>query len=184
MLFQNVILTALTFWSTSAIASDNTTSTSSDATTKSGWGGKLSSLMGGLQGVVTVVDPQTLEIEGFQLADASSPALYWWGATGTNLEGGFRISNERVTSPSTGEDLKVMLDAGKTVADFSIVGLWCEMFDVNFGQATLQPGGANMSTASSSSSGASAMANFAVQKSVSGPMGIAAVILAAVSVFL
>lgn len=114
------------------------TPTSND-TTKLGWAGQLSSLDGGLQGTVKVLSPTTLVIAGFKIADAGAPALYWWGSTDGNLKGGFRISNAQVKEVSTGKDLQVQLDAGKTVADFETVGLWCERFGVDFGQATLRP---------------------------------------------
>jgi Electron transfer DM13 len=125
---------------------------SSDETTKPNWTGQLSSLDGGLQGTVKVITPTTLVIAGFKLADASAPALYWWGSTDSNLKGGFRISNAQVKQVSTGEDLQVQLDAGKTVADFGTVGLWCEHFGVDFGQATLQPAGEAVPAASATAS--------------------------------
>lgn len=33
----------------------------------------------------------------------------------------------------------IELDAGKTTGDFGTVGLWCERFSANFGQAVLVP---------------------------------------------
>jgi hypothetical protein len=126
---------------TSPTSADASPSPSSDATTKAGWSGTLSSLSGGLQGTVTVMNPTTLLITNYKLADASAPALYWWGSTTSNIKSGFRISNTHITTTSSGMDLQVTLDTGKTVADFSTVGLWCERFDIDFGQATLQPGG-------------------------------------------
>ena len=106
--------------------------------TKVGWTGTLSSLDGGLGGTVTVVDANTLMITGYKLEDASAPALYWWGATDGNLKGGFRISNMHVTEKATTDKITIKLDAGKTTADFTTVGLWCEKFSANFGQAMLK----------------------------------------------
>jgi hypothetical protein len=104
---------------------------------KVGWTGKLSSLDGGLGGTIKVVDSKTLTISDYQLKDASAPALYWWGTTDGVIKDGFRISNEQVTQKATSNSLTIMLDAGKTPADFSTVGLWCERLNANFGQATL-----------------------------------------------
>ena len=36
-----------------------------------------------------------------------------------------------------------LLDAGKTPADFATVGLWCEKFNVKFGQAVLAASGSD-----------------------------------------
>ncbi|KAK3390011.1 hypothetical protein B0H63DRAFT_507455 [Podospora didyma] len=107
------------------------------ADSKAGWTGQLSSLDGGLGGIVTVVDNTTLMVNKYTLEDASAPALYWWGSASANLKGGFRISNKHVTEAATSDTLTIALDAGKTVADFATVGLWCEKFSANFGQATL-----------------------------------------------
>ncbi|KAI9867670.1 MAG: hypothetical protein M1813_008470 [Trichoglossum hirsutum] len=137
---------------TSAPPPSSSSSSSSDATTKAGWSGTLSSLSGGLQGVVKVVDPTTLMISGFKLGDASAPALYWWGATDGNLKGGFRISNTQVKDKSSGTEITIKLDAGKTVADFATVGLWCERFGVNFGQTTLKVDGASAGSPAPASS--------------------------------
>jgi Electron transfer DM13 len=132
-------------------------------TTKLNYTGTLSSLDGGLGGTVTVLTPTTLRITDYTLKDASAPALYWWGTTADGeLSDGFRVSNEQVTDTAAGLDVEITLDAGKTTADFDIVGLWCERFASNFGQATLMTsegastsGGMAEGTASSSAAGAS-----------------------------
>lgn len=111
--------------------------------------GVLSSLDGGLGGTVTVTDASTLTITNYKLKDASAPALYWWGTTDGVIKDGFRISNTQVTHAATSDTLIIKLDAGKTVADFNTVGLWCERLNANFGQATLTTGtGATSGTTS------------------------------------
>lgn len=129
------------------------TTAQSATTQKIGWTGTLSSLDGGLGGVVTVTNNTTLTITSYTLADASAPALYWWGTTNGILSDGFRISNFHVTQAATSNMDIINLDAGKTTADFSTVGLWCEQLKANFGQATLAAAGAStsMSTASAGS---------------------------------
>ncbi|KAH0556076.1 hypothetical protein GP486_005989 [Trichoglossum hirsutum] len=160
-------------------------SSSSDSSTKAGWSGTLSSLSGGLQGVVKVVDPTTLMISNFKLGDASAPALYWWGAKDGNLKGGFRISNTQIKDTSAGKDITIKLDAGKTVADFATVGLWCERFGVDFGQTTLQAdGGSSSSSGASPSSAPSPKANSALSLPVPVYVGIWAGLVAAGWIFL
>ena len=130
------------------------TTAQSATTQKIGWTGTLSSLDGGLGGVVTVTNNTTLTISQYTLADASAPALYWWGTNGA-LADGFRISNTHVTQAATSNTDVINLDAGKTTADFSTVGLWCEQLKANFGQATLTAAGAGAGTGSSSASAGS-----------------------------
>ncbi|RFU80614.1 hypothetical protein TARUN_1569 [Trichoderma arundinaceum] len=105
---------------------------------KVGDSGTLSSLDGGLGGVVTVASNSSLEISQYELADASAPALYWWGSTSDDLSAGFRISNTHITEAATSDSITVNLDAGYSPADFSTVGLWCEKFKTNFGEADLK----------------------------------------------
>ena len=122
---------------------------------KVGFSGELSSLDGGLGGTVNVVDETTLEIPDFVIEDASAPALYWWGSTDDDLADGFRISEQEVTEEADGELLEIQLDSGMTTADFSVVGLWCEEFNTNFGQTTLEAtDGSSSSSGGSSSAGA------------------------------
>jgi len=106
---------------------------------KTGWTGTLSSLDGGLGGTVTVIDASTLRITNYALEDGQAPALYWWGTASTKLSEGFRISNKQVKEAATSNVYNITLDAGKGLADFGTVGLWCEKFSANFGQATLAP---------------------------------------------
>ena len=128
---------------------------------KIGSSGELSSLDAGLGGTVNVVDSTTLEIPDFVIEDASAPALYWWGATDDDLADGFRISEQEVTEEADGELLEIPLDSGKTTADFSVVGLWCEEFNVNFGQTTLKATDGSSSSGSGSSSGGASSSNSA-----------------------
>ncbi|KAK5996191.1 hypothetical protein PT974_04619 [Cladobotryum mycophilum] len=134
-----------------AIASNVSASSVGDA-------GTLSSLDGGLGGVVTVADDKTLKVSSYKLADASAPALYWWGSTSEKLDAGFRISNTHITTAASSDSLTITLDAGKTPADFTVVGLWCEKFKTNFGQAVLKSNGNSGNSSSSGGSGSDAKA--------------------------
>ncbi|KAJ5449585.1 uncharacterized protein N7458_006034 [Penicillium daleae] len=118
--------------------------------TKIGYSGKFSTLSGGLQGTVTVINSTTLKISNYELQDASAPALYWWGATNSDLKDGFRISNMHITIPTKNpSEMTIELDAGKTIMDFSVVGLWCEKFGIDFGQTTLAADGSSGATTAS-----------------------------------
>jgi hypothetical protein len=126
------------------------------STQKVGWSGKLSSLDGGLEGTISVLNSNTLMITDYKLEDASAPALYWWGTTNDVLKDGFRISNAQVKEKASTNSLTIMLDAGKTPADFSTVGLWCERLNANFGQATLAATGNKTGTTSTTASSTAA----------------------------
>ncbi|KAF5982788.1 hypothetical protein FBULB1_4108 [Fusarium bulbicola] len=113
---------------------------------KMGDSGALSSLDAGLGGTVEVVSNTELKITDYELKDASAPALYWWGSKTKDLSSGFRINKERISDTSSKTDIMVELDAGYTAKDFSYVGLWCEKFDANFGQAKLTSDGDSMNS--------------------------------------
>ncbi|KIM96829.1 hypothetical protein OIDMADRAFT_32736 [Oidiodendron maius Zn] len=151
---------------------------------KIGWTGTLSSLDGGLGGVVTVTNPTTLTISSYTLQDASAPALYWWGTSNGVLQDGFRISNERVTQAATSDMLTINLDAGKTTVDFNGMGLWCEQLHANFGQATLMAAGASGTSGSSTTTGATPAATTSKSGAVSVGASyglVAATVMAAVA---
>ncbi|CEJ89626.1 hypothetical protein VHEMI05460 [[Torrubiella] hemipterigena] len=122
---------------------------------ETGWSGAIQTKDGGLGGVVTVVNDTTLMISKYTLKAATAPALYWWGATDSNLPKGFRINNERVSEPAKTDSITISLDAGHKASDFTYVGLWCEKLNANFGQALLSKDGSS-STSDSSPSGSSA----------------------------
>lgn len=144
---------------------------------ESGWTGTLSSLDGGLGGTVKVVNDSAIRISNYKLKDASAPALYWWGATNGDLPKGFRINNERVSKPASSDSVTILLDAGKTAADFSVVGLWCEKLSANFGQAALSKDGS--ASASPSSTGSTGKTGAAAGRASGYPAAAAALLSAA-----
>lgn len=125
--------------------------------------GKLSSLMGGLQGDVVVTSDNTLTVDDYELQMIGGPPLYWYGSMTNDIPHGFRISEESVsTLQKTPGTATIKLDAGKTLADFDYVGLWCEPYKILFGQTKLVSGGnstASNSTASITSSASSTVAS-------------------------
>ena len=144
--FKTLVISALSLLPMAMAADANST------TSKVGWSGKLSTKDGGLSGIVVVIDSETLQINNYNLEEASAPALYWWGATDGDLGSGFRISNEQVTKTASDQTLTIALDNGKTTDDFSVVGLWCERFSANFGQATLSANGDSSSSSANATS--------------------------------
>jgi len=130
-------------------------STLVSAEDKTGYGGVIETKDGGLEGSFEVVDSTTLKLTGFTLVDGSAPKLYWWGSESDDLGSGFRISEEQIQGEHDNEDKTIKLDSGKTTDDFGYVGLWCEQFNANFGQAKLEKDGASAASSSSSSDSSS-----------------------------
>ncbi|RYP04875.1 hypothetical protein DL764_004198 [Monosporascus ibericus] len=145
--------------------------------------GVLNGLDAGLAGTVTVRDENTLEISGYTLEDASAPALYWWGATTEDLSSGWRIHTERVATTASDETITIPLDNGYTADEFSVVGLWCEEFALNFGQTTLETSDGSSPTetsdGSSSTTDSSTPSNSAAEKTIT----ISLCALAATAIF-
>ncbi|EHK16461.1 uncharacterized protein TRIVIDRAFT_227326 [Trichoderma virens Gv29-8] len=140
--------------------------------------GTLSSLDGGLGGVVTVASDSSLKITQYKLADASAPELYWWGSTSSDLSAGFRISNTHITEAATSDTLTINLDAGHSPADFSTVGLWCEKFKTNFGEAQLKATGTGTGGDSQTTTGAAAPARTTTGSGSANSIGIMFAIVA------
>lgn len=120
-----------------------------------GWSGTIQTKDGGLGGVVSVVNDTTLMISKYTLKDASAPALYWWGATDSNLPKGFRINNMRVSEAAKTDTIMINLDAGHKASEFTYVGLWCEKLNANFGQAMLSKDGSSTAGSGSAPSASS-----------------------------
>lgn len=138
-----------------------------------GESGQLSSLMGGLQGDVVIVDDHTIVVKGFELKKLGGPPLNWYGSLKDDIPHGFRISEEEVADvQKTPKDLTVKLDSGKSLSDFEYVGLWCEPFNINFGQTKLsKDGGSSTSSNSTASSDASTSASSASPAAASSTAG-------------
>jgi hypothetical protein len=156
------------------------------STQKIGYSGTLSSLDGGLGGIVSVVDSKTLKISNYKLEDASAPALYWWGSTTNKIQDGFRISNARVSEKAMANTLTINLDSGKTSADFVVVGLWCERFSLSYGIATLAATNGNGTTASPASTSTGAASTTTAAKTGGargGNTGVFGAIVAVAAVF-
>lgn len=135
-----------------------------------GESGKLSSLMGGLEGEVIVTSDNTITIKNYQLQKTGGPPLYWYGSVKNDIPHGFRISEEKIdTVQTTPIDLIVKLDAGKSLSDFNYVGLWCEPYNINFGQTELSGGTASNATISASSAATGASSATAGASSSASP---------------
>ncbi|CAB3258619.1 unnamed protein product [Arctia plantaginis] len=105
--------------------------------------GALSELQHGVRGVVYAVDSRTLYIHDFHY-DGEGPAAYFYVGTSTPPRAGagsLRLRDERGgTSPLrkyNGESITLSVPDGKTLRDFRWFSVYCDEYEVNFGDVSI-----------------------------------------------
>ncbi|XP_057657691.1 protein Skeletor, isoforms B/C isoform X3 [Diorhabda carinulata] len=103
--------------------------------------GKLSELHHGVSGEVYAVDARTLFIKDFTY-DGQGPAAYFYASVHKTADkNGFRLRDETgsgaVIRRYRKEGIALTLPEGKTIHNIKIFYLWCEEFDVNFGDVKI-----------------------------------------------
>ncbi|XP_072386776.1 protein Skeletor, isoforms B/C isoform X2 [Diabrotica undecimpunctata] len=106
--------------------------------------GKLSELHHGVSGEVYAVDARTLYIKDFTY-DGQGPAAYFYASVHKAADKhGFRMRDEtgsgEVIRRYRKEGITLTLPEGKTIHNIKIFYLWCEEFDVNFGDVKVPRG--------------------------------------------
>uniref|UniRef100_A0A6P7FTC9 Protein Skeletor, isoforms B/C isoform X1 n=1 Tax=Diabrotica virgifera virgifera TaxID=50390 RepID=A0A6P7FTC9_DIAVI len=106
--------------------------------------GKLSELHHGVSGEVYAVDARTLYIKDFTY-DGQGPAAYFYASVHKAADKhGFRLRDEtgsgEVIRRYRKEGITLTLPEGKTIHSIKIFYLWCEEFDVNFGDVKVPRG--------------------------------------------
>ncbi len=115
-------------------------SSCSENNLKAGYTGTFSTLAYEVAGKVTVLDNCTLEITMFNYVDGGAPAVQIYAGvagvfTGADAFGfGPRFEGRTLRN----ETLIINLPAGKTVADFDSLSVWCFDFDADFGSLRLE----------------------------------------------
>ncbi|KAJ3213713.1 hypothetical protein HDU67_002554 [Dinochytrium kinnereticum] len=89
-----------------------------------------------ISGTVTIVDDCTFEVTGFTQTP-SAPSVFFWGAPGSSVRSGRRISDFNVPTQSNPTNLTVKLLSGQSFDNFNVISVWCEEFSADFGQANL-----------------------------------------------
>ena len=74
--------------------------------------------------------------------DGQGPGAYFYaGPSGRPSNDGYQIPNEKgsmeVLQRYTGQNLVLSLPSGKTLRNVKWISVWCEEFEVNFGEVTL-----------------------------------------------
>ncbi|KAF7274604.1 hypothetical protein GWI33_012719 [Rhynchophorus ferrugineus] len=103
--------------------------------------GKLSELHHGVSGEVYAVDGRTLHIKDFTY-DGQGPGAYFYASTYKAADSrGFRLRDENnngeVIRRYRKEGITLTLPEGKTLNNIKIFYVWCEDFDVSFGDVKI-----------------------------------------------
>ncbi|XP_030753218.1 protein Skeletor, isoforms B/C isoform X2 [Sitophilus oryzae] len=103
--------------------------------------GKLSELHHGVSGEVYAVDGRTLHIKDFTY-DGQGPGAYFYASTYKTADSkGFRLRDENnngdVIRRYRKEGVTLTLPEGKTLNNIKIFYVWCEDYDVNFGDVKI-----------------------------------------------
>ncbi|XP_019756540.2 protein Skeletor, isoforms B/C isoform X1 [Dendroctonus ponderosae] len=103
--------------------------------------GQLSELHHGVSGEVYAVDGRTIHIKDYTY-DGQGPAAYFYASTYKTADSkGFRLRDENnngdVIRRYRKEGVTLTLPEGKTLNNIKIFYVWCEEFDVNFGDVKI-----------------------------------------------
>lgn len=105
--------------------------------------GALSQLAHGVKsGPITIVDAQTFLVPDFHY-DGLGPAGYFWLTRGAHglAANGLRLKDENGSAAPlrkyAGETVVISLPDEFTIYDFDYFGVWCQEFQVNFGQTRI-----------------------------------------------
>lgn len=92
----------------------------------------------GVAGEVYAVDSRTLFIRGFSYDGQGPDAFFYAGTRGQPSRNGYLIANEKGSTDILGayrkKDIVLTLPGGKTLKDIRWLSVWCNAFDVNFGE--------------------------------------------------
>jgi len=92
----------------------------------------------GIGGTMTLVDDRTIQITNFTY-DGGGPAVYFYLGTDGGYspsQGGRQIGPKLNGRIYDNETITLTLPADVTLNDFNGISVWCELFFVNFGDAT------------------------------------------------
>jgi len=91
-----------------------------------------------IAGTLTLIDDRTFEVTGFNY-DGGGPSVFFYLGTDGQYStgaGGLLVGPRLNGRPYNNETLTVTLPDGVTLNDFNGVSVWCELFGINFGDAT------------------------------------------------
>jgi len=97
-----------------------------------------------VKGQVYAVDSRTIFIKNFHY-DGQGPGAYFYAGGGAQpSNNGYQVPNEKgsteVLQRYTGQNLVLSLPSGKTLKDVKWLSVWCEEFEVNFGEVNFPTG--------------------------------------------
>ncbi len=109
-----------------------------DAYPRAGWTADLSTLAHGVDGIVTIVDADTVQVDHF-FYDGRGVSVYFYLATANNTNAfkvGQRIGPQLLGTAYSDGSLTIDLPAGLTLDGQNAISVWCEVADANFGSGS------------------------------------------------
>lgn len=115
---------------------------------RTGWQADLVTMAHAVDGIVTIVDHNTIRIDDFDYDGAGFEVYVILASENTNasISTGLRVSGNIVGTPLSGASVTYDLPAGETVDGYDAVAVWCAVIGQNFGSGefesvfTLEPG--------------------------------------------
>jgi hypothetical protein len=110
-----------------------------------GWQAELSRLAHNVSGRVTILDANTLQVDGFTYDGGGIDVFFYLGHenTRTSFQSGLRIGPQLLGTAynGTGPPLVLDLPTGQTLEGWNAISVWCVTAAANFGSGTFAPRG-------------------------------------------
>lgn len=103
-----------------------------------GWQAQLSTLAHGVEGTVTIIDDQTLQVDHFNYDGLGIAVYFYLGVEDTNVSftNGIGIGSDLVGPAFQDDTLVLTLPPGERIGDYGAISVWCVPAQANFGSGS------------------------------------------------
>lgn len=103
-----------------------------------GWQADLSTLAHNVDGIVTIVDKDTIQIDNFDFDGNGIDVYFYLGTAETHLAfgNGLPIGYDIVGTPFADASFTIDLPEGETLDGYNAISVWCVTAGANFGSGT------------------------------------------------
>lgn len=107
---------------------------------RTGWEADLVTMAHAVDGIVTIVDHDTIRIDDFDYDGAGFEVYVILAPENTNaaIANGLRVSDNLIGTPLSGASITYDLPPGETVDGYDAVGVWCAVISQNFGSGEFE----------------------------------------------
>ncbi|MHC4088200.1 MAG: DM13 domain-containing protein [Planctomycetota bacterium] len=105
-----------------------------------GWQADLSTLFHDVDGIVTIVDEDTIQVDHFYF-DGLGLSIYFYLATEDDdaaFANGLQIGTNLFGTVFSDDSMTIDLPANETIDDYNAISVWCVPVSANFGSGTFQ----------------------------------------------